>query len=146
MSNNCTSAGWGVHNCDHGEDVGLRCRGLRLRLVGGNTPTSGRVEVFHAGVWGGIGNDFNGAAVVGGREALVICRALGYGGGTFYPMGGESGARVWMLWIKCPADRNGSVVATPEDCNFSGWVPEYDYYRWTNFFGVNCTGSNRVQE
>ena len=93
----CTHTGWGVHNCDHSEDVAVRCapnhqvatpttttsghvttppllsQEVRVRLVGGSFASEGRIEVEYQGEWGTICNDDFDL-----NDAHVICRMLGY--------------------------------------------------------------------
>ena len=47
-----------------------------MRLVGGSNST-GRLEVFHNGVWGTVCSDFFTAA-----EARVVCKMLGFVSGA----------------------------------------------------------------
>ncbi|KAI8496774.1 scavenger receptor [Branchiostoma belcheri] len=74
---NCSYAGWTIHDCDHGQDVGVVCRtdSSRIRLVGGSGPNEGRVEVRPADSfrWGTVCN--NGFDL---KDAEVVCRMLGY--------------------------------------------------------------------
>uniref|UniRef100_A0ABM5G0A1 Neurotrypsin n=1 Tax=Pogona vitticeps TaxID=103695 RepID=A0ABM5G0A1_9SAUR len=80
----CPHSNWGQHDCSHEEDVGVHCSpdsnkvteeaaGLPVRLVDGESPREGRVEVFLHGQWGSICDDDWTA-----REAAVVCRQLGY--------------------------------------------------------------------
>ena len=48
---------------------------INIRLVGGQTPFEGRVEVLYNGSWGTVCDDF-----FNPRDGIVVCRELGYTG------------------------------------------------------------------
>ncbi|XFF78169.1 hypothetical protein AB1E18_004388 [Capra hircus] len=69
----CPAWGWQQHNCNHQEDAGVICSGF-VRLVGGDGPCSGRVEVRSGEAWTPV-SDGNFTL----PTAQVICAELGCG-------------------------------------------------------------------
>ena len=53
------------------------CNSGDIRLVGGNNPLEGRVEVCFYNQWGTVCDSF-----WGNEEARVVCRQLGYSGSS----------------------------------------------------------------
>ena len=53
--------------------VAAPCRTGQLRLVGGNIPNEGRVEICKSNVWGTVCDD-----LWSSTDGTVVCRQLGY--------------------------------------------------------------------
>uniref|UniRef100_A0A8C1UTL8 SRCR domain-containing protein n=1 Tax=Cyprinus carpio TaxID=7962 RepID=A0A8C1UTL8_CYPCA len=95
----CRSRGWGVHNCDHQYDAGVRCSGELSRLVDGSHLCSGRVEMLLVGGWGSVCD-----AAFDQQDAEVVCRELDCGapvqvlGAAAF---GKGDAQMWTQEIQC---------------------------------------------
>lgn len=73
----CTFNGWGLENCVSSEALGIECMPGEgdIRLAGGPNSMSGRTQVFHAGAWGEVCDDY----LDGSRYGITtICQQLGY--------------------------------------------------------------------
>ena len=84
-----------------------------VRLVGGKTEYEGRVEIYHLGEWGTVCDfdwDF--------REAVVVCRQLGYSRAVSAKSdvhNGEGSGKIWMDDVHCRGDETSLDL-----CKFSG--------------------------
>ncbi|KXZ55105.1 hypothetical protein GPECTOR_3g259 [Gonium pectorale] len=89
--------------------------GGALRLRGGASPSSGRLEVCHDGSWGTVC-----APGFGAPDAQVACRQLGYSHGVALPTSsvppGHPDSPTWMGSVGC-----GGAEARLADCPFPGW-------------------------
>ena len=85
-----------------------------MRLVGGNTDTEGRVEVYFNNEWGTVcGNHFDSAA------ASVVCRQLGFHGRSMAARYGyfrEGSGQVLLENLACQGNESRLT-----DCDFPGW-------------------------
>ncbi|XP_052789120.1 deleted in malignant brain tumors 1 protein-like [Mya arenaria] len=112
----CDRKPFGVNDCDHSEDASLMClqhsgAGISVRLTGGLSLRSGRVEIRYAGVWGTICDDS-----WDDRDAHVVCRQLGYSGGTALTGVGTGRGPIWMDDLECQGSE-----ALVQNCSFKGW-------------------------
>ncbi|XP_032329259.1 scavenger receptor cysteine-rich type 1 protein M130 isoform X2 [Camelus ferus] len=96
----CKNWQWGGLSCEHYEEAKVTCSAHREpRLVGGDIPCSGRVEVKHGDTWGSVcDSDFSLEA------ASVLCRELQCGtvvsilGGAHF---GEGSGQIWAEEFQC---------------------------------------------
>ncbi|CAN0287855.1 unnamed protein product [Rangifer tarandus platyrhynchus] len=129
----CPSRGWGRHDCRHKEDAGVVCSGLeKLRLRGGDSECSGRVEVWHRGSWGTVCDDSWSLA-----EAEVVCQQLGCGpaleaarAAAFGPGNGS----MWLDEVRCGGRESSLWACAAGPWGQSDCKHEEDA-------GVRCSGS-----
>ncbi|XP_052789604.1 deleted in malignant brain tumors 1 protein-like isoform X1 [Mya arenaria] len=95
---------WGSHNCNHDDDVGVVCSStaaINIRLVGGTSQYSGRVEILINGKWGTVCGQF-----FSDKNAVVVCRMLKFPSAgarvianhTSYP---TPPAQIWLDAVRC---------------------------------------------
>ncbi|XP_067101616.1 LOW QUALITY PROTEIN: neurotrypsin [Osmerus mordax] len=128
----CVHGDWEQHNCDHMEDAGVSCQPYTdgvVRLVGGERPWEGRVEVFHSGDWGSVcGHHWS------QDHAQVVCQQLGYrghaevvGGGAF----GEGTGIILLDDVHCEGSESSLL-----DCRHGIWGRSTCSY--SEVVGVRC--------
>ena len=108
-----------------------------LRLVGGNSPNEGRLEIHFLGQWNTICDDWWGSS-----DATVACKQMGFQNGqavgkAYY---GQGTGRIGMQWVSC----NGTE-AQLIDCPFEGWFPSSRYCDHSKDAGVVCSSKLCLQ-
>jgi deleted-in-malignant-brain-tumors protein 1 len=120
----CSSRGWGSHDCSHDLDATVTCSdnspslSLTVALRDTSTDTSGnvrgRVTVTYHGVEGRVCSKLWDI-----REGHVVCRELGYNGAvSVYTAASSisSGQMIWMDEMNCKG-KEGYLW----NCSFGGW-------------------------
>ncbi|XP_035384072.1 scavenger receptor cysteine-rich type 1 protein M130-like [Electrophorus electricus] len=133
---NCTSAGWGKHDCNQTKNAGVICSGHKMpRLKDGPHLCSGRVELLHGNTLATVCDaDFD------QQDAEVVCRELGCG----HPMKvlgaaafGRGEGQVWTEELQCRG--NESEVSL---CPTSSVKQNCSHY---NDVGLICSGHTAVR-
>ena len=102
-----------------------------IRLVGGETPLEGRVEIFLLGQWGTVcdkGWDF--------VEATVVCRQLGYLTAVEAPRSAAFGAGSGPSWYSVGCT---GIEHNLTECNY--YYSRYYTYIPRSAFGNACSHS-----
>ena len=121
----CSHKGWGVHNCQHREDVAVSCtRKIEIRLNGGLDPREGQLEVFYRGLWRTVcSNGFT------SRVARVVCNMLGFRHTGKLTRGytyNYAPKTIWLNSVPCIGTENNIGECGQISWNISGC--RYHYY------------------
>ena len=101
-----------------------------VRLVGPHSPESGRVEVYHNGVWGTVCDDDWDE-----KDGHVVCRMLGYrtaiqvkSAATY----GQGTGPIWLSKLNCNGEESSLI-----NCRSSAWG--VNNCRHSQDAGVTCS-------
>ena len=104
-----------------------------IRLVGGKYNGEGRVEIYHAGIWGTVCDD---KWIQDNNNAIVVCKSLGFASGTAIKAEsgfGEGSGHIWLDDVDCTG-----MEFCLEDCQHAGWgQTNCKHYE---DIGVMCSG------
>jgi len=130
----CQHIDWGVHNCEHNDDVSVAC--TTVRLVGGPSAQEGRLERVYDGRWANVCRDS-----IDNEVAKVVCSMLGYGhvghvSGNLHGAGAGRPPNVYGLWCS-------GTEANIADCRqYKGYKSYCDYVSVTCFTEVKLVGES----
>uniref|UniRef100_A0AC11B5T6 Uncharacterized protein n=1 Tax=Ovis aries TaxID=9940 RepID=A0AC11B5T6_SHEEP len=146
----CPSDPWNYNSCSPKEEAYISCAGRRpkscpaaapctdrekLRLRGGDSECSGRVEVWHSGSWGTVCDDSWSLA-----EAEVVCQQLGCGQALEAmqaAMFGPGNGSIWLDEARCEGWESSLWDCAAEPWGQSDCKHEEDA-------GVRCSGARKT--
>uniref|UniRef100_A0A8C6QJV0 Scavenger receptor cysteine-rich type 1 protein M130 n=1 Tax=Nannospalax galili TaxID=1026970 RepID=A0A8C6QJV0_NANGA len=135
----CKHRGWGKHNCDHAEDVGVIClegADLSLRLVDGMSQCSGRLEVRFQGEWGTVCDDH-----WDDNDAAVVCKQLGCPTAVKTigrANASEGSGQIWLDHVSCQGHE-----PTLWQCKSQEWGRHYCNHN--EDAGVTCSDGSDLE-
>ena len=106
-----------------------------VRLVNGNSPNEGRVEVYHGDTWGTVCDHYWSIT-----EANVICRSLGYSSAeSFYNNAhfGQGRGDILLNHVSCTGDESSIFQCY----HYGVGVNHCSHY---DDVGVRCTNVGKV--
>uniref|UniRef100_A0A8B9QZV3 SRCR domain-containing protein n=1 Tax=Anas platyrhynchos TaxID=8839 RepID=A0A8B9QZV3_ANAPL len=125
----CTHVGWSQRHCPHSLDAGVTCSGF-VRLVGGDSPCSGSVEVYDRDQWKAVCHSHFGA-----KAAEVVCRELQCGTALTVHGAAQLGEGAGPVW-----DRELQCVGNESTILFCPWGTSKDKAcTHSNGTHVTCT-------
>uniref|UniRef100_A0A8B9T3G9 SRCR domain-containing protein n=1 Tax=Anas platyrhynchos TaxID=8839 RepID=A0A8B9T3G9_ANAPL len=111
----CTHTAWSQRQCPHSLDAGVTCSGF-VRLVGGDSPCSGSVEVYDRDQWKAVCHSHFGA-----KAAEVVCRELQCGTALSVHGAAQLGEGAGPVW-----DRELQCVGNESTILFCPWGASKD--------------------
>ena len=141
----CSHQSWGVHDCQHRDDVAVSCARTRVevRLNGGRDPREGRLEVLYNDNWVSVCDK---GRFFGYRAAKVVCSMLGFGyiGQPMNHYYGYGTGQFWLNSIRCNGtEKNIAECSWSVVGNCSRGVPQVISCLTENAVALFGSGSPR---